>query len=312
MSTTARAHPNIALIKYWGKAAGPGNVPASPSLSITLDTLTSTTTVATAATDSVILNGEPANDRKILGCLENLRARFDVPPLQIDTHNNFPTAAGLASSASGFAALVTAIDAHCGLGLTPAARSDYARQASGSAARSVFGGIVGLNAPDWTAEPLLGPADWPLNVVIAITDDAAKSVSSSVGMTRSAQTSPFFPAWVSSTRDDYGEACAAVAGRDFSRLAELAEHSCLKMHAVMLSSMPGMVYWRPATVAAIEAVRALQKEDVPVFFTIDAGPQVKAVCLPDAAEAVEAALASVPGVLSTTRVALGAGAAVDP
>ena len=127
-------------------------------------------------------------------------------------------------------------------------------------------------------------------------------------MTRSAQTSPFFPAWVSSTRDDYGEARAAVAGRDFSRLAELAEHSCLKMHAVMLSSMPGMVYWRPATVAAIEAVRALQKEDVPVFFTIDAGPQVKAVCLQPDADAIEAALQTTPGVIRTLRSSLGNGA----
>jgi diphosphomevalonate decarboxylase len=306
--TTARAHPNIALIKYWGKQAGPGNVPAAPSLSITLDELCSTTEVADGDEDRIILNGTLADDPKITACLARLRAEFDIPPLNIRTENNFPTAAGLASSASGFAALITAIDAHCRLGLSDRQRSVHARQASGSAARSIYGGFVGLSDPEWCAEPLLEPGDWPLRVVIAITDEARKTVSSSVGMQRSEQTSPYYPAWVRTTRDDYHHALKALEARDFGALIDLAESSCLKMHAVMQSSQPAMLYWRPATLACIHAIRDLRGSGEQVLFTIDAGPQVKAVCTPDSADRVASTLAAVPGVLSIRTVGLGAGA----
>lgn len=310
MSTTACAHPNIALIKYWGKQAGAGNLPASPSLSITLDDLTTTTSVDEAKQDQILLNGEPTSDSKILGFLHTLRQRYAVPSLRIETHNNFPTAAGLASSASGFAALITAIDAHCELGMSDTVRSSFARQASGSAARSIFGGFVGLCGPDWVAQPVLGCADWPLKVVIAITDEGRKPVSSTEGMRAAEATSPYFPAWVSSTTADYQAALAQVASRDFPALAELAEASCLKMHALMLSTRPPMIYWRPATLACIDVVRTLRASGTAVFFTIDAGPQLKAVCLPEAADAVERTLSTVAGVLSTRVVGLGGGARI--
>jgi len=310
VTTTAVAHPNIALIKYWGKQALPGNIPATPSLSITLDTLCSTTTVGDATADRIVLDGREVDDAKIQACLTLLRDAFDIGPLEVVSGNNFPTAAGLASSASGFAALVTAIDAHCGLGMSEQERSVYSRRASGSAARSIYGGFVGLAGPDWIAEPLLDAADWPLNVVIAITDVERKDVSSSAGMRTSENTSPYYEPWVRTTADDYQAARSAVAGRNFGALAALAESSCLKMHGVMQSSLPAMIYWRPATIACMHAVRALRAEGADVFFTIDAGPQVKAVCLPDSLTAVAARLADVPGVLATHRVGLGDGARI--
>ena len=310
MGTVARAHPNIALIKYWGKQSGGDNLPATPSLSITLDTLCSMTEVEFATRDEVILDGAPVNDPKILGFLQILRTRYDLPGLRIDSRNNFPTAAGLASSASGFAALVTAINAHCKLGMSDAERSDYARRASGSAGRSIYGGFVGLCAPDWIAEPLLDASAWPLKVVIAITDQGRKSVSSTDGMRASEATSDFYSAWVRTTTDDYRTALALLAARDFGGLAELSETSCLKMHGLMLSTRPPMIYWRPATLACIEAVRVLQADGRSVFFTIDAGPQVKAVCLPADAARVAAVLDAIPGVLSTQVVGLGGGAEV--
>jgi diphosphomevalonate decarboxylase len=305
VSTTAQAHPNIALIKYWGKQRLAGNIPATPSLSITLDELTTTTSVADDERDRVFLNGSEVNDPKITACLAMLRREFNVPPLIVRTDNNFPTAAGLASSASGFAALITAIDAHCELELTDRQRSSYARQASGSAARSIHGGFVGLNEPDWVAEPLLDAEDWPLKVVIAITDTARKAVSSSAGMQASEQNSPYFPAWVSSTREDYRAALEAVVEKDFSALIDLSESSCLKMHAVMQSSKPAMLYWRPATLSCIEAVREMRASGIAVFFTIDAGPQIKAVCTPQAVDTVARTLAAIPGVLDTRVVGLG-------
>ncbi|NIP16118.1 MAG: diphosphomevalonate decarboxylase [Pseudomonadales bacterium] len=314
MSTTARAHPNIALIKYWGKAPGEGNIPATPSLSITLDSLVTETHVTTGPSqDQLYFDDEPVADRKVLDWLEALRQRLDIPPLEIRTGNNFPTAAGLASSASGFAALIMAIDAHCGLHLDQATLSDLARRASGSAARSMLGGFVAIREPDWVAEPVLGPEAWPMKTVIAVTTTARKSVPSSQGMAISAATSPYYPAWVESTRADFTDALAAVNARDFQALADLAEFSCLKMHGLMIGSRPGLIYWNAATLSCLHAVRNLRQDGVDVFFTVDAGPQVKAVCPPEAERDVSAALASVPGVQEIVVTGLGPGArVVDP
>ncbi len=310
MVTVTRAHPNIALIKYWGKAPGAGNVPATPSLSITLDTLATTTEVADAAQDSFALDDRVVDDAKVRNFLRRLREHYPLPPLQIRSSNNFPTAAGLASSASGFAALITAIDAHCGLNMSPAQRSDYARQASGSAARSIFGGFVALRGPDWQGEPVAPAAHWSLKVVIAISTSEAKAVSSSEGMTRSAATSPYYPAWVNSTNNDFESALSLIRERDFDAMADLAELSCLKMHGLMLSSRPGLLYWNPTTLACVHRIRQLRGQGVPVFFTIDAGPQVKAVCLPDAAPQVRDALAGITGVQQVLVVGLGPGASI--
>jgi len=305
--TVACAHPNIALIKYWGKQPGQGNIPAAPSLSITLDTLATRTEVTDAAVDAFILNEQPVNDPKLAACLQDLRSTYEVPPLQIRSRNNFPTAAGLASSASGFAALVTAIDAHCALAMSAAVRSNFARRASGSAARSIFGGFVALEGPHWTARSILEPDRWPLRVVVAVTAAGPKSVASSAGM-RLSMESPYYPAWVSSTHDDFHAAGDLVSARDFARLAELSEFSCLKMHGLMLASRPGLLYWNPATLACLHQIRALRADGLPVFFTVDAGPQVKAICLPEVAPQVAAALGVIPGVIDILEAGLGGGA----
>lgn len=307
MSAVAHAHPNIALIKYWGKAGVPGNIPASPSLSITLDVLTTTTCVREAAKDTLELNGQLTNDDKVSRCLGNLRSRYDIPPLQIESQNNFPTAAGLASSASGFAALITAIDSFCGLNLSPGERSVLARQASASAARSIFGGFVTLQAPDWQAQQILEPAAWPLEVVIAVSDTSSKAVSSSEGMVRSAA-APYFSAWVETGHADFAAAEAAIEARAFLELADLAEHSCLKMHGLMMATRPGLLYWNAVTMACLHRVRELRAAGLDVFFTVDAGPQVKAVCLPGQGHNVADALTRVPGVEQVIHTGLGQGA----
>ena len=308
MATTAQAHPNIALVKYWGKADASANVPAAPSLSITLDTLVTTTTVAAAGNaDQVYLDDEQVDDAKIAAFLAYLRELHNVPPLSIRTHNNFPTAAGLASSASGFAALAAAINEECGLGLGASQLSAIARRGSGSAARSLFGGFVSLQGPDWQARQVLDATAWQLNVVVAVTSTETKATSSSAGMELCRSSSPYYEAWVTSTTEDCAAAETLVAQNNFQELAALAEASCLKMHGLMLSARPGLVYWKPATVACIHTIRQLRADGVPVFFTIDAGPQVKAVCLPAAVETVRAALAQVAGVSELITTGLGSG-----
>ena len=307
---TAVAHPNIALVKYWGKQSGSGNLPATPSVSITVAGLTTTTRVVAAERDSLCIDGDIRQDSKVESLLDAMRDAFGVPPLAIETRNDFPTGAGLASSASGFAALVTAIDGECGLGLTPQARSTWSRRGSASAARSIFSGFATLapQAGTWTGAELLAKDAWPLDIVIAVTDETPKPVSSSEGMERSRTTSPFYDAWCRSTETDFESACRAVAERDFESLADVAEHSCLKLHALMLSSRPALLYWNQATIAAIETVRRLRKAGTPVFYTIDAGPQVKAVCAPGKGGGVAAVLARSPGVLRVVRGGLGDGA----
>ena len=316
----ARAGANFALIKYWGKADARLNVPAVGSISITLDALWSETKVVLdpkLTADEFSLNGRTRSEEqgKVSACLDLLRARAKVKTrARITSRNNFPTGAGLASSASGFAALVTAGAGALGLDLSPRESSIAARQGSGSAARSVFGGFVEMHAgtaPDGLdsfAEPLLDASAWPLEVVIAVTATGEKEVGSSSGMTRSAKSSPYYPAWVENQPADLATARAAIEARDFAALADIAEHNCLKMHAAAIAAQPPLVYWNGATVECLHAVRKLRAAGVPVFFTIDAGPQVKAVCTPGARSQVEAALRSVPGVLELLTSRLGPGA----
>ena len=316
----SEAHPNIALIKYWGKRDRTLNLPAVPSLSITLDRLWTRTRVTfdpALTDDSMTLNGSdaPRELARARATVDRLRARAGCgDAVSIDSYNNFPTAAGLASSASGFAALVTAIADALGLELDDAQRSALARQGSGSAARSIFGGFVEMargercDGSDAIARPLLAASEWPLDVVVAITDAAAKAVTSTDGMEHTATTSAFYEQWVQGAEADLDEARQAVRARDFERLAQVSEASCLKMHAVALAARPGLLYWNGATVEAMRTIRRLRSDGVPVFFTIDAGPQLKAVCPAGQGADVAAALAAVDGIQDTLHCGLGGGA----
>jgi diphosphomevalonate decarboxylase len=311
---------NFALIKYWGKADARLNVPAVGSISITLDSLWSDTDVefdSGLEVDELVLDGKERAEQldKVSACLDLLRERAGVRTrARVVSANNFPTGAGLASSASGFAALVTAAAAALELDLTPREASVFARRGSGSAARSIFGGFVEMHvgsAPDGSdsfAEPLLEASAWPLEVAIAITATGEKDVGSRSGMTRSAKSSPYYSAWVGTQEHDLEVARDAIARRHFEALADVAEHNCLKMHAAAMGAVPPLLYWNGATVDCLHAVRRLRADGVPVFFTIDAGPQLKAVFLPGARARVEAALREVPGVLDVLASRLGSGA----
>jgi diphosphomevalonate decarboxylase len=318
--STARANANIALIKYWGKSDTRLNTPAVGSVSITLEALWTETEVtfdSSLAADSLLLNGiaDAAGLERVSRCLDVLRLEAGASArASVVSRNSFPTGAGLASSASGFAALVCAAADALGLDPPPEDLSRFARRGSGSAARSLFGGFVAMHAgraPDGRdsfAEPLLSAEDWPLTVVIALTARKPKEVGSSSGMQRSAASSPYYSSWIDRSEADVAGAKEAISSRDFARLGTLAEHSCLKMHALAMTSRPPLVYWNAATLVCIEAIRDLQRHGVPVFFTIDAGPQLKAVCLPEATSRVTEVLSDLPGVLEIIVSGLGPGA----
>lgn len=316
MRALAQAQPNIALVKYWGKRDLERNLPATGSLSMTLASLTTTMSVEFSDAfheDSLSVNGadEPSLLPRVARCLDRI-AGASRPRAAIVSESNFPLGAGLASSAAAFAALTVAASKAAGLSRDASALARLAGVSSGSAARSLFGGIVELHCgdDDISVGSIAAIDDWPLTVVIAINDDSAKPLSSGEAMIRSAATSPFYSCWIERQEADLEAARRAVARRDFAALAKVSEHNCLKMHSVMWTSRPPVVYWNKVTLACMEAVRRLQQSEHPVFFTIDAGPQVKAVCLPEAVAPVQQAFCGIAGVTRVMTSGLGAGARV--
>lgn len=314
MRAVAQAQPNIALIKYWGKRDVDKNLPAVDSLSVTLDTLWTRMSLEfdnQLEHDTLQVNGSaaPSMLQRVSRCLD-LVAGCDRACARIESSSNFPIGAGLASSASAFAALVVAADKAAGSDHDTGTLARLAGAASGSAARSLFGGFVELAAGETEIEVrnIADSASWPLEVIVAVTAEEPKHVGSTEAMIRSAKTSPFYSSWLEQQTADLETARDAVCQRDFAKLASVAEHNCLKMHSVMWGSRPPVVYWNQATIACMETIRAMQAEGHNVFFTIDAGPQLKAVCLPQAGDIVREALDQTDGVIRTLRSGLGPGA----
>ncbi len=314
MRATARAQPNIALVKYWGKRDIERNLPAVGSISVTLDELFTTMAVdldGALERDELDVNGRAAPSMlpRVSQCLDAVLGA-DRPRAQVTSESNFPIAAGLASSASSFAALVVAAAAAGGRGANTDELASLAGRASGSAARSLYGGFVELRNQGGGIEvgTILDAGAWPLRVIAAVTSKAPKPVSSGEAMELSRKTSPFYSRWVEEQDMDLATARDAITVRDFGKLASVAEHNCLKMHSVMWASRPPVVYWNAATLACLERVRDLQAQGAAAFFTIDAGPQVKVICPPEDEARVVDALSSTDGVEAVLSSGIGAGA----
>jgi len=300
MSTaTATAHPNIALVKYWGKRDTALNLPAVPSLSLTLDTFTTVTTVTWgAASDTARLDGREATNKeaaRIFRFLDVLDP--ERPPCTVHSANDFPTAAGLASSSSGFAALAVAAAHACGRDLSTQELSVLARQGSGSACRSLWGGFVEWalgerdDGTDSHGIPLAGPEHWDVRMVVAVVSEDKKATGSREAMNRSANTSPYYDTWLDTAQADVDAAREAVAARDLDALGRVMEQSTHKMHATMTTSWPPVFYAQPGTLAAIHAVMALRDAGTSAWLTMDAGPNVKVLCRAADATTVRDALA---------------------
>ncbi len=316
-AVTAIAHPNIALVKYWGKRDVRLNLPAVPSLSLTLDGFrTRTQVVWGVERDAVHLDGQPAPvgfAQRVQRFLDRVEPRR--PPCMVLTENNFPVGAGLASSASGFAALAVAATRAAGQTVDRTALSVLARQGSGSACRSLFGGFVEWRLgtrPDGTdshAVPVAQRSYWDVAMVVAVVTEAPKAVGSTEGMERCRVSSPYFRAWVESAPADVEEARRAIEDRDLEALGRVMERSTMKMHGSMLAADPPLLYWSPATLAALAEVRALRRAGVGAWATMDAGPQVKVLCMRADAPQVERALA--PHVKAVHTLRPGPGAYLD-
>jgi diphosphomevalonate decarboxylase len=305
---TAVSCSNIALIKYWGNRDQDLRLPSNPSLSMNLADLTTTTHVEfdpSLTSDVLILDG-----REITGSGRERVSRFlgqvrqqtsEVSRLfaRVDSRNNFPAGAGLASSASGFAALAVAATSAAGWQLSKAELSRLARLGSGSACRSVPAGFVewALGTDDRSSYgQSIAPADhWDLRDIIALIDVEHKTVGSTEGHAV-ADTSPLQAARVATAADRLAQARSAVLGRDFAALADVVERDSLMMHAVMITSSPSLMYWQPATVAIMQAVVQWRANGLAACTTIDAGPNVHVICTAEAAEEVALRLRVIPGV----------------
>ena len=312
ITATASANTNIALIKYWGKADESLTIPATSSLSLTLGGTRTTTTVSfdggTGDEDAVTINGAPPGGtarERVVRFLDLVRSRVGMTiRASVTSSSTVPLAAGLASSAAGFAALAAAATRAAGMCLDERALSRLARRGSGSATRSIFGGLVLWNAgiDDETsyAEPV--SCDLDLAMVVVVVSAGRKTISSTQAMRHTMHTSPLYPAWVEASREDLRGALEAVRTRDLPRLGEVVEANALGMHATMIASRPSVLYWLPETLDVVHTVRTMRDEGFPVWATIDAGPNVKVLTAGKDADRVAAVLRDrIPGAATSVR-----------
>jgi diphosphomevalonate decarboxylase len=317
---TAIACANIALIKYWGDRDSNLHIPANGSISVNLESLLTTTQVSVdprLESDLLILNGDKmsrAARERTVTFLDHIRKMAGIRySFRVTSKNNFPTGAGLASSAAGFAALALSATRACGLNLKEVELSRLARLGSGSACRSIPRGFVEWQAGDSHetsyAISIALPEHWALVDCIALLDQKPKATSSTQGHGL-ASTSPIQPVRLNSADQRLAVCREAILKCDFEQLARMVELDSDLMHAVMMTSTPPLLYWQPGTVAILHAVREWRASGTPVCYTIDAGPNVHVLCPEAHAVWVENQLGQIPGVLRVISARPGEGARV--
>jgi diphosphomevalonate decarboxylase len=297
-SETHFAPSNIALCKYWGKRDSELNLPVNASLSVSLDTLGTRTAVEPidADADEVWLNGERQAPQsrfaqRVSGFIDLFRVHHPQTRLRVRTENNIPTAAGLASSASGFAALARALNQAFALELSATDLSILARLGSGSACRSLFDGFVewqmGVRDDGLDSHGVPIEARWPgLSIGLVKVDEREKSVDSRAGMRRTKETAHLYQSWPLQASTDLIRLREAISARDFGLLGSVAEQNALSMHATMIASWPPLLYWQPDSVAAMQKVWQLRNDGLALYFTMDAGPNLKLLFEQDSRDAV--------------------------
>jgi diphosphomevalonate decarboxylase len=315
ISATAQANPNIAFIKYWGNRDESLRLPSNGSISMNLDGLFSRTTVTFStsfAVDSLRIGDKPVTGpglervRRFLDLVRRMAGTRQCA--QVVSENNFPSGAGIASSAAAFAALARAASHAARLDLNEAELSRLARRGSGSASRSVPGGFVewqaGETDEDSCAFSIAPPEHWDLVDCVAIVSSGHKKTGSTEGHAL-AGTSPLQAARVADAPRRLDLCRRAVLERDFEAFAAIVELDSDLMHAVMMTSTPGLFYWQPASVAVMGAVRQWRASGLPVCYTVDAGPNIHVICPREQAGDLEKRLRKLPGVQDVLVAGVG-------
>lgn len=317
-SATARAHPNIAFIKYWGNADDDLRLPVNSSISMNLDGLYAETTVEwneSLSGDTLNLNDNPETEQalhRVVDHMSRIRQRLDISAFaNIKSANNFPTGTGIASSAAAFAALTVAACSAANADLTEKELSTIARIGSGSASRSVPAGFVEWYAGDTHetsyAESVAPVNHWDLVDVIAIVSDQHKKTGSQAGHP-TAKTSDLQNARVAGAQQRLDTVRQAILDKDFSTFAEIVELDSNLMHAVMMTSNPPLFYWNPATLTIMKQVREWREEGLSVCYTLDAGPNVHCICVRKDADIVRECLSNLSGFLEIKTAGVGGAA----
>ena len=263
---------------------------------------------STDGNDRFELNTKPKNDPRVFHLLDLVREKAGVTDaVRVVSQNFVPTASGLASSASGSAALVTAAWHYFTGSDDWSEVIDVIRIGSGSAPRSLLGGLVELDKATGGIEQLSAPEDWALSMVVAQLSEGAKSTSSRQGMSHTKTTSIYYDAWVLHHPSDLTLARQAIAAKDLEQLGTVMESSTMRMHACMLGARPPLLYWNSNTIKIIELVTELRQQGIGAWYTMDAGPHVKILCLPTDAQRIYQAVESSGVSLKTTVDSMGAG-----
>jgi diphosphomevalonate decarboxylase len=305
-TATAQAHPNIAFIKYWGNRNNTLRLPSNGSISMNLDELYTRTTVSfqpSLSFDELIINGHEVMGKgldRISYILDIIRGMTNIHEhAEVISENNFPSGAGIASSASAFAALALAGSKAAGLTLSEPQLSRLARRGSGSASRSIPGGFVewqaGTGDEDSFAFSIAEPGHWDLVDCVAIVSSSHKKIGSTEGHAM-AGTSPLQAARVADAPRRLELCRKAILERDFDSFASIVELDSDMMHAVMMTSTPALHYWKPASMEVMNAVRGWRMEGMPVCYTVDAGPNIHVICPETEAQVIEKRLQEIPGV----------------
>ncbi len=318
---TAIASPNIAFIKYWGNRDPALRLPANASLSMTLANLQTETAVQfdnLLESDQIEINGNPASVQaasRVTEHLDLIRTLSGLPSFaNVCSLSNFPAGAGIASSASAFAALTAAASSAAGLDLDMKQLSILARRGSGSAARSIFGGFVqlfsGETDEDGYAEQLAPAEHWHLVDLIAVVTKEHKSTGSSAGHLL-APTSPIQAVRVQDADRRMAICKNAILQKDFQTLAQIVEQDSNLMHSVMMTSDPPLHYLEPESISIMKHVTRWREDGLAVCYTIDAGPNVHCICSFEDSHEVERQLRSIDGLLDIYRCSPGNGVALN-
>ncbi len=295
MKLTGVANANIALTKYWGKKNAKLKTPWNSSTSITLEGLKTTTTVEFDdkyekdiffLDDQEYSEGESEYD-EVKEQLDLIREKAKISQkAKVVSKNDFPTAAGFASSASGLAALTFTAAKAAGLDLSVEELSKISRMGSGSASRSLIDGFAIWNrgekedGEDSFAEQIAPVEHWSeFRILGCVISKKAKKTKSRAGMAQSVATSPIFEQWYVNAEKDARKMVELVKEKKFDELGELAQNNCILMHACAMTTRPPVIYWTDGTMQAIHKVLELQDDGMKAYFTIDGGPQVKVICL---------------------------------
>ncbi len=286
-TVTAFAPVNIALIKYWGKRNEILNLPVTDSLSISLTNLGTTTELSVNNNkDTVFLNDKKIDEHSdFFNRIVNFVDLFRPDPefyFTVKTKNDIPTNAGLASSASGFCALTNALNKLFSWNLDHQHMSIIARLGSGSACRSIENGFVYWHAGkqqdgmDSYGETL--SYKWSeLTIGILTVSDKPKVISSRKAMSLTSKTSLLYKNWSERISHDLKSLLGSLKEKDMKRFGEITESNALSMHATMLDTKPPILYWLPETVQYMREIWNLRENGISVYFTIDAGPNIKLI-----------------------------------